>query len=256
MNTRMGTIILAVVCVGLVVALLATKKQANDRQKTDATTILDFSNQLVTASDNIRDLGQVNLVLSNSLDASRQETVTLSNQVSETSGKLADTEASLKASQTQLAALEAETQALDQKVLALTNTITSLNSQIDETQKKLAATEGDKTFLENELKRLTAQKEELERRFNDLAVVRAQVRKLRDELAISRRLEWIREGILAASEKKGAQVLMERASTNRAVAAAGAPSNYDLNVEVHSDGSVRVLPPATNAPAPVNPPSP
>jgi hypothetical protein len=46
--------------------------------------------------------------------------------------------------------------------------------------------------------------------------------------------------------RKGAQLLMARApATNRMVG----PAHYDLNVEVNSDGSVRVVPATTNASA-------
>jgi septal ring factor EnvC (AmiA/AmiB activator) len=127
----------------------------------------------------------------------------------------------------------------------LSSSITNLTGQIAETQRKLDASEGDKAFLEGELKRLMAEKAELERQFNDLAEVRKQVAKLREELNVSRRLEWIRKGLFPDDQVKGATLLIQKApvpdaNTNR----------YDLNVEVNADGSVRVLPPPTNAPAP------
>ena len=89
----------------------------------------------------------------------------------------------------------------------LNTSITSLESQIDNTKKKLAASEGDRDFLLNELKRLQTEKAELERKFNDLAVLRDQVRKLRDELSIARRLEWIRRGLYGSA--KGAEKLQK-----------------------------------------------
>ncbi|HEY3932695.1 MAG TPA: hypothetical protein VGM58_10045, partial [Verrucomicrobiae bacterium] len=67
MKTRTGIVILIVVCVGLVVALLLIKKQADDEQKKDADAMLDFSNQLTTATANLDDLRQVNLMLTNDL---------------------------------------------------------------------------------------------------------------------------------------------------------------------------------------------
>jgi len=74
-------------------------------------------------------------------------------------------------------------------------------------------------------------------------MMRDQVRKLRDELSIARRLEWIRRGLYGS--EKGAEKLQ------KGLASAGPQTNYDLNVEVGSDGSVKVIPPlgATNAPA-------
>jgi chromosome segregation ATPase len=148
--------------------------------------------------------------------------------------------------------LEAQNQALDQRTADLSTSITNLTSQIEDTQKKLATSEGDKAFLEKELQRLMSEKAELERQFNDLTILRAQVVKLKEELNISRRLEWIRQGLFTRSEQKGAQQLMQKSTPTPAEAnntnAQPARPNYDLNVEVNADGSVRVIPP-TNSPA-------
>ena len=101
---------------------------------------------------------------------------------------------------------------------------------------------------------MMSEKTELERQFNDLSVLRAQVAKLREEQNIARRVEWARLGLLANSDQKGAQQLMQGI---KAVPARGAAKpNYDLNVEVSADGSVRVIPPATNNVTPGNQPVP
>jgi hypothetical protein len=95
---------------------------------------------------------------------------------------------------------------------------------------------------------LVAEKAELERQFNDLTVLRAQVSRLKEELSIARRIEWIRQGIFASAEQKGAQKLMQGVGSSQAQPRPPR-SNYDLNVEVSADGSVKVIPPLTNAPA-------
>ena len=262
MKTRLGVIVLAIACIVLVIALLATKQQADHQRRKDADTILDFSNQWVATSANLDELRQVNLILTNDLDTTRQRLLMLSNQTAEASDKLASAETVLKDAQDQLANLngrvgdlETQNRMLDQQVLALTNLITSLNAQIDATQTKLAGAESDKTFLGNELKRLTAEKAQLERKFNSLTALHTQVRKLHDELVVSRRLEWRRGGVSSASGKKGAEMLMERNWAENASASPGRSPHYDLNVEVGSDGSIRVIPVPTNAPALTNPPS-
>lgn len=147
--------------------------------------------------------------------------------------------------------MEAQNRALDQRAVDLSTAITNLTGQIEDTQKKLAASEGDKAFLEKELKRLIAEKAELERQFNDLKILRAQVAKLREEMNISRRLEWIRKGLFGIPEQKGAQQLMQHAP---AAPEEARTNHYDLNVEIGADGSVRVIPPLTNRPA-ATPPS-
>ena len=88
------------------------------------------------------------------------------------------------------------------------------------------------------------EKAELERQFNDLTVLRAQVAKLRAEHNIAQRLEWARQGLFASADQKGAQKLMQGLVPPKSEAP---KSSYDLNVEVSSDGSLRVIPPLTNS---------
>ncbi len=249
MKTQLGIIILVVVCVGMLVALMTEKKRADTRQTKDTDTILEFSNQLTTASANLDELRQVNLMLTNDLDATRQTLTILSNQYVTASVSLSKTTAALKTAQDQITDLEAQNQALDQRVSDMTNTISNLSTQIAETQMKLVESETNDAFLEGELKRQVAEKAELESKFNNLSQVRTQVRKLRDDLLMAQRLKWLRDGTDPSQQRKGAQLLMARgAVTNRVVG----PAHYDLNVEVSSDGSVQVVPTMTNAPATTN----
>ncbi|HTV76299.1 MAG TPA: hypothetical protein VMD57_04805 [Candidatus Baltobacteraceae bacterium] len=254
MKIKIGIVVLAAACVGLVIALLAVKKQAETQHNTDAQSILEFSNQLTTANINLVDLSQVNLVLSNDLAGSRQQEQTFSNNLAETSDALASTKTSLQGAMDQItnldgriADLEAQNEVLDQRANSLSNTIAGLNSQIADTEQKLASSETNNTFLTAELQRQMAEKADLQRKFNDLDEVRDQVKKLRDELFVTRRLQWMREGVDATSQQKGAQLLNQHQPP--AGTASKQPANYDLNVEIGSDGSVHVIPPLTNLPA-------
>ena len=128
---------------------------------------------------------------------------------------------------------------LTKKMGELTGQIGGLENQIKITERKLAASEGDREALKKELKRLIAEKNDLEKKFNDLAVLRDQVRKLKEELNIARRLDFIRRG-LYGFDKKGAQLFQEGI---RPKAAANSATNaYPLKVEVGTDGSTRVEP--------------
>jgi chromosome segregation ATPase len=178
--------------------------------------------------------------------------------LAQVSNNLVQTEMALKTSQEEtakrdakIAGLEAQNQALDKQAVDLSTAITNLTTQIEETKRKLATSEGEKGFLEKELKRLMAEKAELEKQFNDLTVLRAQVSKLKEELSVARRLEWIRQGLFASSEQRGAQKLMQGSAATPVKAPKPA---YDLNVEVSSDGSVKVIPPLSNHPAVTNSP--
>jgi uncharacterized membrane-anchored protein YhcB (DUF1043 family) len=279
MKTKIGVAILAAVCVGLLVALIVVRNQGDEQQKKDADTILDFSNQLTTANINLDEFRQVNLVLSNDLSASRQETVVVSNNFVQVSNSLEVTKASLESAQEQItnldakvASLEEQNQTLDQHAADMANIITNLSTQITETQIKLVTSETNNAFLESELKKQIAEKAEWQRKFNDLAIVRVQVKKLRDDALTARRMEWMREGIDPAKITKGGEILMQHTSpttnkTEESVAPAPkAPSdndrippplgpNFNLNVEVGSDGSVHVIPALPGTSAATNPPA-
>ena len=263
MKNRMGIIILTLACVALAIALVVSQSNAAKDRKDAETTILRKSNDLVQTQVKLEDLRNVNSTLTNDLAARIQDLATLTNQIDQTSNTLAKTEDSLKEAQdevakrdSQIADLESQNKALDERAADLSNSITNLQAKIDDTQKKLAASEGDKAFLQKELQRLMTEKAELERQFNDLKVLKAQVAKLREELNISRRLAWIREGIFSRDEQKGGQQLIQKspAPTVTASASQSKQPNYDLNVQVNADGTVRVIPPGTNSPT-TNPPS-
>lgn len=253
MKNLIGVIILAALCIGLGVVLFTTKKQATEEKVAATNTILNLSNEVVKTSAYLTEQQQVNTLLTNDLGAARAEFAKLTNKFTDVASTLTKTEASLKASQNavaerdqKIAALETQNRELDEKAIDLSAALTNLTTQINETQRKLDASEGDKAFLEKELKRLMVEKAELERQFNDLAILRAQVSKLKEELSVARRLEWIRKGLFAADEQKGAQKLMNVRNGSQQQQSTNA---YDLNVEVNSDGTVKVIPGLTNAPA-------
>jgi DNA repair exonuclease SbcCD ATPase subunit len=254
MKNRIGLIILVVVCVGLGIGLITIKRQSDEQKREADQSIQGFSNKLVVAASQLDETKQVNAELRKDLDNEKKNYSELTNNYSQVSASLAQTEASLRTSEQEIAKrdvrivdLETQNKALDQRAQDLSLEITNLSANIDATQKKLLASEGDKSLLEKELKRMVAEKAELERQFNDLTVLRAQVAKLREEQMIARRVDWTARGVYAAAEQKGAQRLITGLV---APSQAKAPKpNYDLNVEVTSDGSVRVIPPLTNGPA-------
>ena len=260
MKIKMAIVILIVVCAGLAVALIAAKLTTNEELKNTQAATLGLSNQLVTVNVQINDLQQVNLALTNSFMANQRQLTALSNNLTRASTALASAKASLQGAQDQIANLngrvtdlETQNRALDDRALELSNTIGSLNAQIADTERKLAESETNNVFLERELQRQIAQRAELERKFDDINAVRAQVRKLREEAFVARRLQLMRSGV---TDQKGAELLVQprSAASVAAVAAARDTSHYDLNVEVGSDGSVHVIPPlgsgVTNAPPP------
>jgi chromosome segregation ATPase len=244
MKTKIGIVILVAACVGLLIAVFATKKAAEDQRRSDAESIIDYSNQVTAANISLDDLRQVNLMLTNDLSLSRESLVTLSNSLNEAVGTLTNTKAMLQNAEGQIVDLEAQNKLLDERAASLTNSIESLNAQMAETQQKLASADTNNAFLNAELQKQIALRAELERKFNNLDAVRTQVKKLRNDEFVARRLQWLRNGTDPSMSMKGAQQLMQHSLT----AKTASPTNghYDLNVEVGSDGSVKV---STNAPA-------
>ncbi len=259
MKNQTGLILLGVVCIGLAIAFFTSKKQASEQKKADLDTIVGLSNKLVSTTMSFEDQRQVNAVLEKDLATQKTALNDLTNNYSRLSETLVKAESTIKLTEeevkkreakiaeleTQNQALETQRAALDKQAVDLSNAITNLQTQIADTERKLASAEGDKAFLEKELKRLVGEKADLERQFSDLAVLRAQVAKLKEELSIARRVEWIRQGLFASTDQKGAQKLVQGIN---APAKAPVKPTYDLNVEVTADGSVKVIPPATNRP--------
>jgi septal ring factor EnvC (AmiA/AmiB activator) len=266
MKNRIGVITLVAICLVLGIVLIVVMTKASSRQQEDAEHITKLSNEWVTAEKQVDEQKSVVATLYKDRDEQKKAYDDLSNNLAKTSTDLSTTssnltksEADLKATRDEVAQrdakiadLESENQQLDKQASDLSTSITNLSVKIAETQKKLETTEVDNDFLVKELKRLTAEKEELERQFNDLTVLRAQVSKLKEELSVARRLQWIRDGLFANLSQKPGQKLMQGSAGTQPPAKTVKPA-YDLNVEVGADGSVKVIPPLTNAAAPEPP---
>jgi hypothetical protein len=91
------------------------------------------------------------------------------------------------------------------------------------------------------LKELQAKKDELEKKFNDLAALKEQVHYLKEQLSIARRLDWIRRGIYETLNERGGQRLIHPPPP------APPPTNASLKVELRQSGGVKI-----QAPAPTN----
>jgi septal ring factor EnvC (AmiA/AmiB activator) len=260
MKSKVAIIILVVVALGLGVALVTEQRNhAQEKRERDEDLALHKNNLQKTTRD-LEEQKQVNMTLENDLKSRGEDLNTLSNKLSKVIGDLEKSDAQAKATAEQLRTAQAEMVKKDQKIGELeserlilgkqmdqlTNSIGDLEKLIASTEKKLATTQGEKDFLVKELGRLRAEKAELERQFNDLAVMRAQVSKLKEELAIARRLEFIRLNLFGVTAKGGAEKLM---ASERPARPGG--TNYDLNVEIRPNAAARVVTPTNTASSPV-----
>lgn len=261
MKTKAAIVALILLSLGLGIALVMSHNRAEFQKNEDFERIRYLSNQWTEASTKLSSQTEVNTSLAATLEAKTAEVTKTAQQLAEAKANLAKAESEAKAAQEQLEAtkaeiakrdakitqLETQNLALDKQATELKAAIGGLETKIADTQQKLAKSEGDRDFLLKELKRMQTEKAELERQFNDLAVLREQVRKLKDELAIERRLEWLKRGLFGAGATRGGERLQQ------GFFPAGPKTNapVGLNVEVRKDGA-KILAP-TNAP--VRPPN-
>ena len=241
---KAAIVFLILASLGLGVGLMMRHKQAVEVSRQDEAKIAELSKNVVETKNKLDEqekLAQKHGVMGvptlNALQKIRAEKAA------------AAAKAEIERRDAQISQLTTQTNALTQKMDDLTASIEKYGKQIADTERKLAASEGDREFLLKELKRLQVERADLERQFNDLSALRAQVSKLKEELSIARRLEWIRMGIYGASDKKGAEKLM-------AGSAPSAPktNNFNLNVELKQDGGAQIVTPDTKkAPAPAAP---
>ena len=256
MKIKVAIIVLAVAAIALVVALFATKKSAAEQHSTDVVVINDFSNQLVDANVNVKDLRQANLELTNDLAVARTQVLDFSNALASANSTIEDIKLTLVKAEIQITNLngqvtdlEAQNKALDKRAVELTNTISQLNERIAITLAQLSISKTNTAFLQGELQKQMAQKAVLEHKFSDITEVRAQLGKLKEEVFVARRVQLGKNDIVG---KRGAELLqMFRSAPKTNNAPAKSSSPYDLNVEVGSDGSVKIIAPSgrTNSPA-------
>jgi chromosome segregation ATPase len=264
MRERIVIIVLIIVSILLGAALIRVSKNVEVQKVDVVKTITDFSNTLGQASTQLEEQRQVNIFLTNKLDTEEKKVTDLIQQTNRLAGELqrvtgerdeyrrtaeevarAAAEAAKIAQQeierrtAKITELEKERETLTKQMGDLTNQIALLEVKISETEKKLAASEGQNDFLLKELKRLQAEKAELERQFNDLKIVKEQVKKLTEEHHVALRLEWMRRGLY--NEMKGAELLMQPRPKPR--------TNYNLDVEIRR-GAPPTIKSGTNAPAP------
>ncbi len=256
MNAKVVAVLLLLASLGLGVGLYLSVDKAREERENAATRLTTLSNQIVSATVQLNEEQKDNASLKTNLVQRTEEAGIYSNKLSFIAAELtraegearenaAKSQAELDKRDRQIAGLENEKDALSKQMGSLNGQITGLEGQIKETERRLSASEGDRDFLKNELRRLVAEKSELERKFQDLALLRDQVHRLKDELSIARRMEFIRKS-LYGFDKKGGQLLQE--GVHRSELVTTAPDSR-LNAEARSDAAPRRSDAATNAPA-------
>ena len=256
-KARMKVLIflLVLVCAGLGVGVYmfneqaAVEREEAERAQREAR---ELSEKLAQTSSTLEEQMQVNQKIDSDLAARTASLQQVSNEVQTLRANLALAEAkaaeeakaaqdAMTKKQAEIQELEGRNENLSNRMTDLTSAIEELENQIADTERKLSASEGDREFLLAELSRMQAEKIDLERQFNDLALLRGQIRKLRDELSLASRLEWIRRGLYGTQ-------LPETERLQPGFAAPVDTGPVDLEVEIRQEGGARVIGDEPDAP--------
>jgi chromosome segregation ATPase len=257
MKDKGPILVLLLVAVGLGVALIVINREASEQAREAADSLATASNSVVSVKKEIAELQVVNQTLESNLTTTRAE---FSNKIALADANLRTTEADLQKAVAEaktltdsnttamaerdqkISELETRNQALDKEAESLHVAISNLDARIATTEGKLAKSEGDRTFLLSELTTMQAEKLDLEKRFNNIKDVRDQLRKLKTEAAIARRLEWMRKGIYETF--KGDERLINGGAGAQPGGSSGA------TVELKQSGAIKIQtnPPPSNTP--------
>ncbi len=233
-------------------SLQSVRHQLAAQQTSNEVVIVDFSNRWDAVRHSLDEQKKVNQTLESTVADRGQQLESLRGEIANLSTDLAKSKAETRSAQDEIAKRDGQISSLENKNVDLTqkmndlqSAIATLEKQIAEAERQLATSEGNRQSLLAELRRLQNEKVALEKQLNDLGFLRDQVRKLKEELTIARRLDWIRRGIYAPSFRKGAEALAEMKFGPREgeTTNATAPS---LDVEVKRSGEVTVRSPTNN----------
>ncbi|MSU31355.1 MAG: hypothetical protein EXS25_01590 [Pedosphaera sp.] len=256
MKANIAAVLLSLTCVGVGIGWYLSYTAAETKRISLEAERKNLSKEIVETTAKLSEQLRVNANLETNLIQRVEDLNTFSNKWTSISATLTKTEneakneaekarVEIEKRDKHITDLEGEKDSLTKKMGELNGQIGSLESLIKEAERKLSNSEGDREVLKKELRRLIAEKTDLEKRFNDLAILRDQVRKLKEELSIAKRLDFIRRG-LYGFEKKGAQLLNE--GIKLGVPKSSATNTFPLKVEIGSDGSSKITPPPTPSP--------
>ncbi len=177
---------LALACIALAISLVMTKKGDNAQHESDTALTADVSNQLTSAQSQVTLHEATILTFSNALDESRSASLVFSNQLMAAQAAIVLGTEQITNLDQQIAEAKSENQAFGRRVMDLTNQIASLTKQITLTEASLAQTNKDfvqagkdYVLLENRFRIDVAERTVVERKFNNLLALQAQLEKLK-----------------------------------------------------------------------------
>jgi Mg2+ and Co2+ transporter CorA len=195
----LSSVILGLVCLGLVVSLFLSKQNNDAQHEKDAEAIISTSNLLSSCQTEVAAFKERALTLSNSLETCQSTSLTFSNQLIDAKSGFATAKQGLDRQITdlkgQITQSETEKQESSQRIADLTRQIAGLTNQIASTQASLLQANKDYVLLENRFRRDVAERVIVERKFNNRTELKAQLEYL--EWSPDREIseDRIREGL-------------------------------------------------------------
>jgi len=245
---KTAAIALGIFSVLLIGAFYFRHTSANKQLKAAVAESSRFSNECQEATLKLTEQKRVNIMLFTNLTSRNDASSASSNSLGKMKMSVAETEEATKAARAEIEEREKritdwETShsALAEKANELNTSLGALKHEIANVKKKLDASEGDRAFLLTELRGLQAERDQLTEQFNDVAVVRAQLEKLRNEKVMNKRFTWANTTLIRP-EYKGGEMLIATEEGPKA------RPNYGLRVELQQDGSVRLVSPTGPGP--------
>ena len=193
------SVILGLLCLGLAIALFASKRDNDAQQERYAETITTASNLLSSSEKEVAAFRGKAITLSNQLETSQSTSLTFSNQLIEAKSALATTKEGFERQITDLnrqsTQLETEKQASSQRIAELTQQMADLTNQISWAQASLLQANKDYALLDNRFRRDVAERVIVERRFNNRRELKAQLENLQWDPTKEISEDRIREGL-------------------------------------------------------------
>jgi len=180
------SIILALACTVLIMALIVVKHGDDAQHDTDAGAITDYSNQITTAQSQITADEETILVCSNSLEVTSNNLNQALSDSSAFSNHLAEAESTIALEADQFTNLNRQVaysasvnQASGQCIMDLTNQLAGLTDRIALTETNLAQANKDYALLENRFRIDVGERLVMERKFNDVWELKSQIENLK-----------------------------------------------------------------------------
>ena len=177
------SVILGLVCLGLVASLFVIKQNNDSRHEKDAEAIFTTSNLLSSCQTEAAAFKERALTLSNSLETCQSTSLTFSNELIEAKSafasakegldrQIADLNGQITRQTTQS---ETEKQASSERIADLTHQLAELTNQIASTRASLLQANTNYVLLENRFRRYVAERVMVERKFNNRKELQAQL---------------------------------------------------------------------------------